>query len=244
MLIGNGSAIGSVARRLRPAASNRSRPSSETSTSCVAPWTARSAATRATPGPHIIPWPPGEATVTPSIGGAVGRQRRPDDRQVIGRVVDGRRPDLAQGQVARRRDEAGQPRPHLLVERPVDRERLARDLRRVAPAEQQAALLETPVEPLADVEDHRHRLDREGRVRLEDGDRVAGRPDRDADAGQATDRAQPRAAGQQDALGLDHAGVGLDRDDARAAVRVGAVRRPVKAVRSRSSTPAACIASE
>ena len=55
VVTGNGSAIGSVASRLRPSASNRSRPRSRTSTSSVEPVSARSAATRATPGPHIIP---------------------------------------------------------------------------------------------------------------------------------------------------------------------------------------------
>ena len=96
-LTGKGSAIGSVARRLRPSASKRSRPSSRTSISAVVPRIARSAATRATPGPHIMPWPPADATVRPSIGPTVRRQARAEDRQVVGRVVDGRRPDPCAG---------------------------------------------------------------------------------------------------------------------------------------------------
>ena len=112
----------------------------------VRPVSARSAATRATPGPHIIPWPPAEATVTPSIATAVDGQGRPEDRQVVGRVVDRRRPDLAQPEVARDRHEAREPRSGRLVHRPVDRAGLARRLVRVAPAEQQPALLEPPVQ--------------------------------------------------------------------------------------------------
>ena len=64
---GNGNAIGSLASRLRPSASNRSRPSSATSTT----WSARRSRGRPRPapraGPHIIPWPPAEATERPSI---------------------------------------------------------------------------------------------------------------------------------------------------------------------------------
>ena len=54
-------------------------------------------------------------------------------------------------------------------------------------------------------------LDVEGRVRLEDGDGVAGRAGRDAHAGRLADGTQRRAAGQQHALGLDRAAVRLDR---------------------------------
>ena len=77
----------------------------------VSPCTTRSAATRATAGPHIIPWPPGEATSGPDRA-PVGVEAGADDRQVIGRVVDRRDPDPAQAEVARDRDELAEPRPH------------------------------------------------------------------------------------------------------------------------------------
>src|SRR5438105_3428849 len=73
VMVGKGRAIGSVARRLWPAASNRSRPQLLTSVSAVFPSRARSAAMRATAGPHIMPCPPADATVTPSITRPSGR---------------------------------------------------------------------------------------------------------------------------------------------------------------------------
>src|ERR1035438_7933024 len=66
ILSGKGRATGSVARRLWPASSKRSRPSDETSRTSQDPVSATSAAARATAGPHIIPAPPAQATVTPS----------------------------------------------------------------------------------------------------------------------------------------------------------------------------------
>ena len=77
-----------------------------------------------------------------------------------------------------------------LGHRPVDLAGLAGPVVRVAPAEEQAALLEAPVQPGADVEDHRLALDGERLVRLEDRDRVAHGAGRDADAGEPPDRAQ------------------------------------------------------
>src|SRR4051812_30585496 len=70
VLSGNGSAIGSAARMLRPPASKRSSPRSVTSTTSVLPVSRRSAAVRATAGPHIIPWPPGAAMIAPLSGPA------------------------------------------------------------------------------------------------------------------------------------------------------------------------------
>ncbi len=63
----------SGASRLRPCSSKRSSPSHSTSMSDVAPCTARSAATRATPGPHIIPCPAADAIVTPPMTDPSGR---------------------------------------------------------------------------------------------------------------------------------------------------------------------------
>src|SRR5580704_2297015 len=70
ILSGKGRAMGSVARRLWPASSKRSRPSGDTSSTSEEPVSATSAAARATPGPHIIPAPPAQATVTPASPGA------------------------------------------------------------------------------------------------------------------------------------------------------------------------------
>ena len=87
-------------------------------------------------------------------------------------------------------------------------------------------------------------VDVEGRMRLQDRDRVAGRAGRDPQPGQPADGAQARPAGQQHALGVDRRRAAVSTPTTRAAAGGGHVRRPVKAVRSRSSTPAACIASE
>jgi acetate---CoA ligase (ADP-forming) len=77
---GNGSAIGSVASRLLPSSSNRSKPSEAVSTTSDRPVRATSAAARATAGPHIIPAPPAAARVSPfrtpsrvSAGPMIGR---------------------------------------------------------------------------------------------------------------------------------------------------------------------------
>ena len=68
-------------------------------------------------------------------------------------------------------------------------------------------------------------LDREGGVRLEHRDRVAGRAGRDAHAGRLADGAQRRAAGQQHALGLDRSRASVSTaDDPRSAAGVGVVR--------------------
>ena len=50
----------------RPCSSNRSIRKSDTSTTSVRPSSARSAAHRATAGPHIMPWPHADATDRPS----------------------------------------------------------------------------------------------------------------------------------------------------------------------------------
>ena len=98
---------------------------------------------------------------------------------MVGRVVDRRRPDLAQPEAPRDRHVARESLPVALVRRPVDLARLPGRLVRIAPAEQEAALLEAPVEAGSKIEDHRHPLDGERVVRLEHGDRVARRTRRD-----------------------------------------------------------------
>src|SRR4051795_5045215 len=82
------------------------------------------------------------------------------------------------------RAERRQPSAHRIVEVPVDPARVARRLVGVAPAEKQATLLELPIEPGADIEDHRQALDVECRVWLEHRDAVSCGTDRDPNAGE------------------------------------------------------------
>ena len=170
---------------------------------------------------------------------AVGGETRTEDRQVVGRVIDRGRPHLAQAEIGGDRDERRKARLRPLQGRPVDRPRLAGRIVGVAPAEQESALLEAPVEAAPDVEHHRRPLEVEGGMRLGHGDRVADGAGGDAQAGQATHRPQARAAGEDHPVGLDRAGRRLDPDDPAVPDR-----DPVSAVRSRSSTPAAAIANE
>ena len=74
----------------------------------------RSAAARATPGPHIIPWPPAAATTVPSTG-APSRSSGPRIGRWSGRVVDRRRPRAAQAEPGHRRVQLVDPRAHALV---------------------------------------------------------------------------------------------------------------------------------
>src|SRR5436305_1936175 len=86
---------------------------------------------------------------------AVGIDACPEDREMIGREVDRRGPDLAQPEPPRHRHKAGESLAHRLVHRPVDLARFSGPVIRIAPSEQQPALLQPPVQPGADVEDHR-----------------------------------------------------------------------------------------
>jgi len=116
------------------------------------------------------------------------------DRQVIGREVDRGRPDLADAEAGRRRDEAGQTRTHRLVHRPVDGAGLARSIVGIAPAEEQPALLEPPIQTRADVEHHRLALDGERLGRLKHGHRVPNRAGGDPDPGGVANGPQAGAA--------------------------------------------------
>ena len=75
-------------------------------------------------------------------------------------------------------------------------------------------------------------------------DRVAGRTGGDPEARDRPTARSARPAGQHDPLGRDDAAARLDAGHAPAAAAVGRGRAGRNAVRSRSSTPAACIASE
>ena len=152
---------------------------------------------------------------------------------MVGRVVDRGAPHAAHAEVAGQRHEPRQALAPAFECRPVDRACLAGLLVGVAPAEQEPALLEPPVQPGADVEHHRHALDGEGLVSLEHRDRVARRAGRDAQPGQPADLAQRRAAGQQHTFGRDRAGVGLDPDDPGPVEAEPSERRPLAQLHAR-----------
>ena len=130
---------------------------------------------------------------------------------------------------------------------------LARRLVRIAPAEQQPALLEPPVQPRADVEHHRHPLDVEGRVWLEDRDRVARGAGRDPERrppGRRRGATARRSAGRARSsigpgarLDADHAPAAARRryeTEARGTPSARAARRPPPA--SRASRHGRCAA--
>ena len=95
---GNGSAIGSGASRLRPCSSNRSSPRSVTSTTSVAPRDGEVGGGLRDAGPPHHPVAAGGGD-DGAGDRAVGGEHRPEDRQVVGREVDGGRPRLAQPEV-------------------------------------------------------------------------------------------------------------------------------------------------
>ena len=89
--LGKGSEIGSGATRLLPSASKRSRPRSVRSSQSHSPVVVRSAATcgdRRAPH-HAVA---GRAGHHGALDRAVVGEQRAEDRQVVGGVVDGRRP--------------------------------------------------------------------------------------------------------------------------------------------------------
>ena len=212
---GNGNATGSVASRLTPCSSNRSRPRSVTSIELG----------RAAQG---------------EVGGDAGDARSPHHP-----VAAGRRDGHARRWSSRRvgapdRRSAGGPAcsrssrprscagpgpgsrgtnpPSALAIRSWN----AQSIWRASPGGSSGSLQpnssppssRSPVQALADVEDHRHALDVERGMRLQDADRVPGRAGRDAQPGQlARPSADDGPAGQQDALGLDGAGRRLDARD-------------------------------
>src|SRR5919109_3113117 len=119
---------------------------------------------------------------------------------MVGCEIDRGRPDLPDAELPRDRHDLTEPRPHSLVEGPVDLTSDAWRLGRVTPPEQEAALFESPVETLADVEHHRLSLDVECGMGLEDAHRVACPARGDPDAGGPSYSAQAWAAGQDDAF--------------------------------------------
>src|SRR6185503_17368457 len=114
----------------------------------------------------------------------------PEDRQVVGRVVDRGSPDLAQSEMAGQWHEISKPRPITVIRAPVDLAGLPGFFVRIAPAEEQPALLESPVQPGPDVEHHRHTVDVERLVWFQHADRVPPRADRDAQTTRGADHAE------------------------------------------------------
>ena len=86
---------------------------------------------------------------------AVGGDRRPEDRQVVRGEVDRRGPGPTQAETAGRRDERVEPTTHPAQVRPVDLAGGTGRFDRVAHPEQEAVLLEPPVEAAGQVEHHR-----------------------------------------------------------------------------------------
>ena len=202
---------GTAARSDRRTGSGRARrtgpsPGPVTSIRSVRPSSARSAATRATPGPHIMPCPPGEATVAPSIVVPSVVITGPEDRQVVGRVVDRPAPRLADAEALRHRHERVEAALHPPQVRPVDLPRRPGRLLRVRHAPEQAALLQTPV----DARRRRRRPSAGARRRTPDAARSrppggARRRRRSARPTSAPTARRRGPARQDHALGRDHA---------------------------------------
>ena len=188
-LTGNGSAIGSVASRLRPSASKRSRPRSVDVDDVGRAVEREVRGDRATRRAPHHPVAAGRGDRDALDARSRRRSGRAEDRQVVGRVVDGRRPDLAGGPRPRGdRDEAGQPLAH--------RSYIGQSIARASPGGSSGSL-QPNSRPPSSRRQYRPApmsktigmaLDGERRVRLEDGDRVARRAGRDPQAGQPPDR--------------------------------------------------------
>ena len=143
--IGKGSATGSTDGE-RPRSSKRSIRKSATSTTSVRPSSARSAAHRATAGPHIMPWPHAHATERPSTSTPCGRHDRAEQGEVVGRVLDRRRPRLADAESGGDGHELREAALHPPQVGQSSSRASPSGLVRIAHAPEQAALLQTPVQ--------------------------------------------------------------------------------------------------
>ena len=126
-------------------------------------------------------------------------QHRAEDRQVVGRVVDGGGPDAPQPEVGGDRDELSHPLAHHLVVGPVELVSLTRILVGVAHPPHHPGLFGTPVDARREIEDHRQPRRVQGRVVLGHDHLVAGATREDPGAGCLADRGQGRPAGEYDA---------------------------------------------
>ena len=131
------------------------RMSSTCSTTVVRPSNARSAAIRETAGPHIMPWPHAQAIGDAVDRGAVAPHQRPEQRQVVGRVLDRRRPHLLHAEALRGGKQGVEPALHLPQVGPIDRTTGTGILGGIRHAPEEPALLGPPVDARADVEGHR-----------------------------------------------------------------------------------------
>ena len=123
-----------------------------------------------------MPWPTAVATVTPGSSRAVPRGDRPHDGEVVRAVLDRRGPRLADPEVLRDRHVRCIALFHRVEVRPVDLVRRPGRFIRVRHAEQEPALLQSPVQADRVLEDHRLAFDVEGLVRLGDGDLMPDAP--------------------------------------------------------------------
>ncbi len=135
-----------------------------------------------------MPWPTAVATVTPGSSAPSLGEDRSDDGEVVGAVLDRRGPRLPDPEVLRDRHVPVHPLFHLVEVRPVDLVRRPGRFIGVRHAEQEPALLQTPVQADRVLEDHRLAFDVEGLVRLGHGDLMPDGADEEARAHELPDR--------------------------------------------------------
>ena len=169
----------------------------------VRPCRTRSAVARATPGTPHHPVPAGAGDDRAGDRLAVAEQRA-DDRQVVGRVVDGGGPRAPYAESRGRRVQRGDACAHPLVVGVVELAGPARLLVGVAHAPEQAALLaRPPVDARRHVEDHRQGARVDAGHRCGD-DHLVPRPSRPHPSTRGgADRGQVRPAGEHDGVGVD-----------------------------------------
>ena len=214
------------------------------STTAVRPSSARSTAIRATAGPHIIPWPQALAIVAPSTSAPSRRTNGTEQRQMVGRVFDRRRPHFLRAEALRGRQQRVESSFHLPQVGPVDRATGARLLGGVRHAPQDASLLGAPVDAGADVEGHRGRLGVQVGGRLGDDHLMTGVADPGTRLGGLGDRLHRGTAGEDHGVGRDGAGGRVDAGDDAATAASGARAQPEERHALAELDAAACIASE
>src|SRR3984893_5978112 len=114
---------------------------------------------------------------------------------MVGRVIDGSAPCLAQFQPIGHREEPGEAATHGVQIVPIDRVRRTRCFVGIAHAEEQATVLEAPVESATQVECHRLSIDVERGVGFGYGDLMTNGASRGGNVDYLADLEQLRSAG-------------------------------------------------